>query len=125
MTVNYYGQKLKSKDLPMVAWGFWSFAGILAGQGVRTSKIHKLMNGPDPFKAMNKEFMKLRGHLLFKEDLDKSSILFMKENWPKNNYLDWEKRNKDKFPPNYFSDNHDTLGEIEEGILENGKDTIQ
>ena len=125
MTINYYGQKLKSKDLPMVAWGLWSFAGILAGQGVRVSEIQKMMNGPDPFKAMNKEFMKLEGHLLFKEDLDKSSILFMKENWPKKNYLEWEKRNKKGFPKSYFSDNHDTSGEIEEGVLENGKDTIQ
>ena len=118
MTINYYGQKLKSKDLPVVAWGLWSFAGILAGQGVRVSEIQKMMNGPDPFKAMNKEFMKLEGHLLFKEDLDKSSILFMKENRPKEEYLKWEKRNKDKFPTKYFSDDHDAVGEIDEGVLE-------
>ena len=118
MTINYYGQKLKSKDLPVVAWGLWCFAGILAGQGVRVSEIQKMMNGPDPFKAMNKEFMKLEGHLLFKEDLDKSSILFMKENWPKKNYLEWEKRNKKGFPKSYFSDDHDAVGEIDEGVLE-------
>ena len=94
MTVNYYGQKLKSKDLPMVSWGLWCFAGILANQGVEASEVRKLMNAPDPFKAMNKKFIKLRGHLLFKEDLDKSSIIFMKENWPKGEYLKWEKRNK-------------------------------
>lgn len=121
MTINYYGQKLKSKDLPVVAWGLWSFAGILVNQGVEASEVRKLMNEPDPFKAMNKKFMKLRGHLLFKEDLDKSSILFMKENWPKEEYLKWEKTNKDKFPKKYFSDNHDTVGEIENGVLENGK----
>ena len=121
MTVNYYGQKLKSKNLPMVAWGIWSFAGILANQGVRFSEIHNMMNGPDTFKAMNKEFYKLQGHLLSKKDLDKSSILFMKENWPKGEYLKWEKRNKDKFPKNYFSDNHDVIGELENGVLENGE----
>ena len=60
MTVNYYGQKLKSKNLPMVAWGIWSFAGILANQGVRFSEIRNMMNGPDTFKAMNKEFYKLQ-----------------------------------------------------------------
>ena len=121
MTVNYYGQKLKSKNLPMVAWGIWSFAGILANQGVRFSEIHNMMNEPDTFNAMNKEFYKLQGHLLSKKDLDKSSILFMKENWPKGEYLKWEKRNKDKFPKNYFSDNHDVIGELENGVLENGE----
>ena len=105
----------------MVAWGIWSFAGILANQGVRFSEIHNMMNGPDTFKAMNKEFYKLQGHLLSKKDLDKSSILFMKENWPKGEYLKWEKRNKDKFPKNYFSDNHDVIGELENGVLENGE----
>ena len=121
MTVNYYGQKLKSKDLPMVAWGLWCFAGILVNLGLRVSEVRKLMDEPDPFKAMNKEFIKLRGHLLFKEDLDKSSIIFMKENWPKGEYLKWEKRNKDKFPKKYFSDNYDAVGELENGVLENGK----
>jgi hypothetical protein len=121
MNVNYYGQKLKSKNLPMVAWGIWSFAGILANQGVRFSEIHNMMNAPDTFNAMNKEFYKLQGHFLSHKDLDKSSILFMKENWPKGEYLKWEKRNKDKFPKNYFSDNHDVIGELENGVLENGK----
>ena len=45
----------------------------------------------------------------------------MKENWPKGEYLKWEKRNKDKFPKNYFSDNHDVIGELENGVLENGE----
>tara|TARA_R100001460_G_scaffold106056_1_gene153240 strand:+ start:385 stop:759 length:375 start_codon:yes stop_codon:yes gene_type:complete len=123
MTVNYYGQKLKSNGVPMVAWGLWSFAGILVNLGLRASEVRKLMSEPDPFEAMNKKFWKLRGHLLFKEDLDKSSIMFMKENWPKGEYLKWEKRNKDKFPKKYFSDNYDAVGELENGVLENGKTT--
>ena len=121
MTVNYYGQKLKTNGVPMVAWGLWSFAGILVNLGLRASEVRKLMNEQDPFEAMNKKFWKLRGHLLFKEDLDKSSIMFMKENWPKEEYLKWEKRNKDKFPKKYFSDNHDTVGKIENGVLEDGE----
>ena len=70
MTVNYYGQKLKSNGVPMVAWGLWSFAGILVNLGLRASEVRKLMSEPDPFEAMNKKFWKLRGHLLFKEDLN-------------------------------------------------------
>ena len=45
----------------------------------------------------------------------------MKENWPKEEYLKWEKINKDKFPTKYFSDDHDAVGEIDEGVLETDK----
>ena len=90
--VNYYGEELKSKGLPMVPCGVWAFACILQNNGMKTKDVSKMMTSfagtvCELFDEMNRKYKSLTAKTMSDDDLDKWSDGFRKKYWPKEIYL--------------------------------------
>ena len=104
---NYYGKEIQFQGIPLTPWGNWAYACWMLNENVPEKEVTEAMNkGPSnkSKERMDDLSKKYFGRTVSNDDLDTLSIDFMKNNWPKDEYLKWEKNNKDKYPKDCFSD---------------------